>query len=208
MKGKRGPRKGDGGRPKTQLTTDKDRFAVALAHWLTKQGESPSPATLKFADMLASENDVEIERGGGVAGRRRVTLGNIAGDDLSSEEVWRRRPLAPGGGQQWRGRIAVIGRKASRAYCADDAVWLAQSFYGLDSLVSPDASDQKNGSLALHCLRWPRVIVVRLAQYFRRRVIQHGATPVGNRVLIWTSDSNDPSAVLFVEDFYKIDRHK
>lgn len=203
--GKRGPRKGDGGRPRARLVSDDDRFAVALVFWMTKQGEEIDAALVKFCDMLTSDRNVKSEAEIVRRGRKRLSLSNTAGNDQSSEEVWRTRALAPDGLRQWRGRLAIIERKASQSRDQADTFWLAQSYVGLQGIVSPDASDHRIGRLALSYLGWPKHLVERLAGYLASRpAFEHGAIRTGDRITSLTVASCSPDSVLRVEDAFRI----
>jgi hypothetical protein len=64
-RGKRGPRKGDGGRRQLRLYNDPDRWIIIIALWLRDDpGEQRSATTLEAFDLLLSPHDgIELELG-------------------------------------------------------------------------------------------------------------------------------------------------
>lgn len=202
---KRGPCKGDGGRPRARLLKDKDRFAVALATFMTKDGAKTSEAILKVADMLLCESSenvgVEPIHGKG------ISIINKAGDDQFSEEVWRRRPLAPDGGRQWRGRLATLKSKVRKSYDLEDAIWLSQSLLGLEALASPHPDDRAKGLLILRFAGWSLSPVAesRLSDLFAlRRAPENGVTRTGVQIMYWSVARREPGEVLLIEDIFRI----
>lgn len=199
---RRGPRKGDGGRPKVTLANDPDRFAVALGMFLTINDRTAPQAAAKLADLIladGSETSADnLPRG--------LSLRNGAGADFYSSEVWRERTLAPDGSRQWRGRLAILQRKMTANYAAADAQWIADSMLAMEMAASIQCDVSQMGRSILAELGWralPAAAIDRLRRLLsieNRGLIRAGR----NTAIEFTVMRRDPGEVIWVEGSYRL----
>jgi hypothetical protein len=138
---KRGPRKGDGGRPRKALDHDDDRFVIAYAFWLRNRRLTPiTHQLLKMLDLLFSKYktatvEFKLEA-------FTFTLVNDAGKRSlgSDSEAGRSKLAAPGNNEFWKSRIITLERKIERygVLTPMEAQWLTTSFIGLDLAAKGD----------------------------------------------------------------------
>jgi hypothetical protein len=136
---KRGPRKGDGGRPRKALDLDEDRFVIAYALWLRDRRLTPiTPTLLKMLDMLFTKyNAVAVE-----VNNAMFSLENTQGKRTPGYDSEARKPAtaAPGNDRSWKSRIITLERKIERYGILTplEARWLTTSFIGLDLAAKGD----------------------------------------------------------------------
>jgi hypothetical protein len=126
---KRGPRKGDGGRPKLRLDTDPDRKIIVAALWYWRtHGAQRSFEVLQLLDNLLTQHDViELEVGTQMvdgAEYGRLTVINTASDrkadgrthsDPGRNVAPDRRPLSgPDRGAFRKSRLQLLRAKIDR----------------------------------------------------------------------------------------------
>ncbi|MGD9658757.1 MAG: hypothetical protein AB7U61_14160 [Methylocystis sp.] len=210
VRGKRGPKKGGGGRPKSRLIADRDREVIVLATVLMKPGQKPNAAVLKLADMLLSDSDaVDMELQDVVNGVAGVSVTNSAGDDPNSEEVWRTRPLDPSRERQWRSRFETLRRKLSMERDAQDIQWFGESALALEMIISSAPAKRESAVVLLRCLGWrlPPVVEARLSKWLGHLLPQGaeiGVIRTGELIMRWSAKRREPNEVLRVEDIYKV----
>lgn len=154
---RRGPHKGDGGRPKSRYRTDPDRFVVTLALALEKPGSDQS-ALLKLADMLlCGSPNVGVEPPARVMrGSAGLSIANTAGERLcDSRSEARNRASSPDGSRLWRSRLATLKRKmVTYQLDRDDCDWLGASLFGLQLLLTGDGRSRIVGLEILSIHGW------------------------------------------------------
>lgn len=214
MRGKRGPRPGDGGRSKARLVTDCDREVIILATLLTKPGDEPGAAALKLADMLLCDRSdtVDMDMLDVANGRAGAALSNTAGEDTECDEsAWCRRSFDPTRRRQWRTRLETLRRKLSTERDAQDIQWFGQSVLALEMLLSPAPAERERAMVLLRCLGWQLTPVVeaRLSKWLgqligRRRAPETGVARAGNLLTCWSAARCEPGEVLRVEDMFAL----
>jgi hypothetical protein len=143
---KRGPPKGEGGRPLVPLFTDPDRFIVITALWL-RRGDpiaQRSFPVLQAADNLLTPYDSielaidSIEQDG--KPYRRLTITNTqAPRALASNSPARRPHAAPGGGALRISRLKNLRKKVqlyqSAQLSKEEVLWRDLCFMALDFIA-------------------------------------------------------------------------
>jgi hypothetical protein len=213
---RRGPHKGDGGRPKSRYRNDPDRFVVTLALALEKP-DSDQAALLKLADMLlCGAPNVVVEPPERVkTGYAGFSIGNIAGERLSdSRSEARSRTASPEGNRLWRSRLATLKRKM-RAYQLerDDGQWLGASLFGLQLLLAGDGRLRIVGQEILRLHGWRERVdrIERLLSRLSRVGEASTRIPVETHIMrhersifVMTRHGGEASTVFRVEQAFRL----
>ncbi|MGJ0506990.1 MAG: hypothetical protein ACR652_07585 [Methylocystis sp.] len=191
QKTRRGPRKGDGGRPRLAISDDRDRLIVTFALWLMFNRGSKTilnAAEIKLIALLFDPNDeVELDA---ESERTRLRIGarNLAGSRSISFEGAepRNTAAAPGNRQFLRSRVDGLRKKIEKNWPLvdprrkltkaahlsqheiDDALWLVAAFHAVDMLFAeaPGAGAIANTSLVNLGLSIPPVAARRIKNLF------------------------------------------
>lgn len=210
-RGRRGPRKGDGGRPKVRFHADPDRFVLTLAMAVAAL-DGDEEAALKFADMVLCEKpSVAIEppdrpKGGHSGFSLLNNAGDVpAGDNSDS----RRRLSAPNGSRLWRSRLATLKRKISEYRLeARDSDWIIGSLMGLHLALFKEGRSRAIGREILRVHGWPfSPALAGLARSFRetsRAPFRRHTIILGSSIFEMTRADEKPSTVLRVENAFRI----
>lgn len=141
---KRGPRKGDGGRPAYTLVDDPDRFVIVAALWFGDDRKGRRAyETLQALDFLLTRHDISLEVAPdlvqipGLGARRVLSLTNPEPSRRLARNSPARRPhSAPGGAAFRRSRLQLLREKVdrySRAKLTKREVWFRDvAWLGLD----------------------------------------------------------------------------
>lgn len=172
QKQRRGPRRGDGGRPPLAISSDRDRLIVTFSLWWMfnrKQKTVLNAAEIKFVALLFDpgeeiETDAEME-----SIRLRIGVRNLAGPRAESFDGADRRntAAAPGNRQFLRSRVDGLRKKIEKNWLLvdphrklaksahmsqrelDDAKWILAAFHLIDMLFveAPGAGAIASASL-------------------------------------------------------------